>query len=76
MEVYTETLFGPVDVQFPDGAIKKDRKLVRHNVLVDENDHESVFEHQFWAHSQDDSEEDYVGNDKGDNLTVIYKGGL
>lgn len=71
-EDYIERFMGYVDVERLNGTIEKDCKLYRHEKYADENDIESVYEMEYVVDIErpDGTLELYVGDDKGNNITV------
>ena len=71
-ETFIERFMGYVDVERLNGDIDKDCKLYRHEKYADENDIESVYEMEYVVDIErpDGVLELFVGDDKGNNITI------
>lgn len=70
-ETYMERLVGNVDVERLDGTVEKDVELYRKEKIADPDDIESVYEREYVAIKKGDIDEEiFLGNDKGDAITI------
>ena len=70
-EFYIERLIGGIDVERLDGTIEKDIALYRKEKFADPDDIESVYEREYVAIKKGDIDEEiFLGNDKGDTITI------
>lgn len=73
-EFYIERLIGDIDVERLDGTIEKDIALYRKEKIADPDDTESVYEREYVAIKKGDIDEEiFLGNDKGDTITIKEK---
>lgn len=74
-EFYIERLIGDVDVERLDGTIEYDVALYRKEKIADPDDTESVYEREYVAIKKGDIDEEiFLGNDKGETITIKEKG--
>lgn len=70
-EVFIERLIGNIDVKRLDGTIEKDIPMYRKEKIVSEDDIESVYEREYVAIKDEDTQEEiFLGDDKGRTITV------
>ena len=70
-ETYMERLVGNIDVERLDGTLAKDVALYRKEKIADPDDIESVYEREYVAIKKGDIDEEiFLGNDKGDTITI------
>lgn len=70
-EFYIERLIGDIDVERLDGTIEKGIVLYRKEKFADPDDTESVYEREYVAIKKGDIDEEiFLGNDKGDTITI------
>ena len=70
-ETYIERLIGNIDVERLDGTTEKDIALYRKEKIADLDDTESVYEREYVAIKKGDIDEEiFLGNDKGDTITI------
>lgn len=70
-EFYIERLIGDVDVERLDGTIEYDVALYRKEKIAEPDDIESVYEREYVAIKKGDIDEEiFLGNDKGDTITI------
>lgn len=70
-ETYVERLIGNIDVERLDGTTEKDVALYRKEKIADPDDIESVYEREYVAIKKGDIDEEiFLGNDKGDTITI------
>lgn len=70
-ETYIERLIGNIDVERLDGTVEKDIALYRKEKIADLDDTESVYEREYVAIKKGDIDEEiFLGNDKGDTITI------
>lgn len=70
-ETYVERLVGNIDVERLDGTLAKDVALYRKEKIADPDDIESVYEREYVAIKKGDIDEEiFLGNDKGDTITI------
>lgn len=70
-EFYIERLIGGIDVERLDGTTEKDIELYRKEKFADPDDTESVYEREYVAIKNGDVDEEiFLGNDKGDTITI------
>ena len=70
-EFYIERLIGNIDVERLEGTIENDIALYRKEKFADPDDTESVYEREYVAIKKGDIDEEiYLGNDKGDTITI------
>lgn len=67
-ETYIERLIGPIDVERLDGTVVRDLAMWRKEKIADADDIESVYEREYVAEYGD--EEIFLGNDKGNTITI------
>lgn len=73
-EFYIERLIGDIDVERLDGTIEKDIALYRKEKIADPDDTESVYEREYVAIKKGDIDEEiFLGNDKGETITIKEK---
>ena len=73
-EFYIERLIGDIDVERLDGTIEKDIALYRKEKIADPDDTESVYEREYVAIKKGDIDKEiFLGNDKGDTITIKEK---
>lgn len=73
-EFYIERLIGGIDVERLDGTTEKDIELYRKEKFADPDDTESVYEREYVAIKKGDIDEEiFLGNDKGDTITIKEK---
>ena len=73
-EFYIERLIGDIDVERLDGTIEYDIALYRKEKFADPDDIESVYEREYVAIKDGDVDEEiFLGNDKGDTITIKEK---
>lgn len=70
-ETYMERLVGNIDVERLDGTLAKGVVLYRKEKIADPDDIESVYEREYVAIEKGDIDEEiFLGNDKGDTITI------
>lgn len=70
-EVYIERLVGDVDVERLDGTIEHNLAMYRKEKIADPDDIEGVYEREYVAIKEEDIPlELFLGNDKGDTITI------
>lgn len=73
-EHFIERLIGDVDVERLDGTIERELAMYRKEKLADPDDIESVYEREYVAIKEGQTEgtieEIFLGNDKGDTITI------
>lgn len=70
-ETYMERLIGNVDVERLDGTVERDIPMYRKEKIADLDDMESVYEREYVAIKKGDIDEEiFLGNDKGDTITI------
>lgn len=70
-ETFIERLIGDVNVERLDGTVEKNIAMFRKEKLADDDDIESVYEREYVAIKGGDIEEEiFLGNDKGDTITI------
>lgn len=73
-EHFVERLIGDVDVERLNGAIERELAMYRKEKLADPDDIESVYEREYVAVKEGQTEgtieEIFLGNDKGDTITI------
>lgn len=73
-EHFIERLIGDVDVERLDGTIEQELAMYRKEKLADPDDIESVYEREYVAVKEGQTEgtieEIFLGNDKGDTITI------
>lgn len=73
-ETYIERLFGFANVERLDGTLVKNVAVYRKEKLADPDDIESVYEREYVAIKKGDIDEEiFVGDDKGNNITIKEK---
>ena len=73
-ETYMERLIGNIDVERLDGTLAKGVALYRKEKIADPDDIESVYEREYVAIKKGDIDEEiFLGNDKGDAITIKEK---
>lgn len=74
-EIYMERLVGNIDVERLDGTIERDVQMYRKEKIADPDDTESVYEREYVAIKKGDIDEEiFLGNDKGEAITIKEKG--
>ena len=70
-EFYIERLIGDVDVERLDGTTDYDVALYRKEKIAEPDDIESVYEREYVAIKKGDIDEEiFLGNDKGETITI------
>lgn len=70
-EFYIERLIGDVDVERLNGITEHDVALYRKEKFADPDDTESVYEREYVAIKKGNVDEEiFLGNDKGDTITI------
>ena len=70
-EFYIERLIGDVDVERLDGTTEYDVALYRKEKIAEPDDIESVYEREYVAIKKGDIDEEiFLGNDKGETITI------
>ena len=70
-EFYIERLIGDVDVERLNGTLEKDVALYRKEKIAEPDDIESVYEREYVAIKKGDIDEEiFLGNDKGETITI------
>lgn len=70
-EFYIERLIGDVDVERLDGTTEYDVALYRKEKIAEPDDIESVYEREYVAIKRGDIDEEiFLGNDKGETITI------
>ena len=70
-ETYIERLIGNIDVERLDGTTEKDVALYRKEMIADPDDTESVYEREYVAIKKGNIDEEiFLGNDKGETITI------
>ena len=70
-EIYIERLVGGIDVERLDGTIGHGLAMYRKEKIADPNDIESVYEREYVAIKKGDIDEEiFLGNDKGETITI------
>lgn len=70
-ETYMERLIGNIDVERLDGTVERDVAMYRKEKIADLDDTESVYEREYVAIKKGDIDEEiFLGNDKGDTITI------
>lgn len=70
-EFYIERLIGDIDVERLDGTIEKGIALYRKEKFADPDDTESIYEREYVAIKKGDIDEEiFLGNDKGETITI------
>lgn len=73
-EYYIERLVGNVCVERLDGTIVRDVAMYRKEKFSDLDDTESVYEREYVAIKKGDIDEEiFLGNDKGETITIKEK---
>lgn len=74
-EIYMERLVGNIDVERLDGTVERDVPMYRKEKIADPDDTESVYEREYVAIKKGDIDEEiFLGNDKGETITIKEKG--
>lgn len=73
-EFYIERLIGDVDVERLNGTLEKGVALYRKEKIADLDDMESVYEREYVAIKKGGIDEEiFLGNDKGETITIKEK---
>lgn len=76
-KVIIPSYYGMISVEDENGNVVNGVQLMRHEVIEDEDDMESVIKHEFVGIKKDreggDFTEYYLGDDQGDNMIIKVK---